>query len=82
MTRQEFDALLGSAIRRRREWEQMSSAELSGLLGRTIPWLSRFERGAYRITVYDLIAVANAMDVTPWDLVSGRMDKAERPEEV
>ena len=63
---------VGKRIAYYRKRRGMHQAHLAGQVGRSVPWLSRIERGQRTIEkVADLLALARVLKVEPGDLIGG-----------
>ena len=68
---EEIDSILGARVRRLRLARQMSQAELGERLGVSFQQVQKYERGANRISASTLVSIANALEVSSVDLLSG-----------
>lgn len=62
---------LGDRVREVRQGAGLTQAQLAETAGITDETVSRLERGAYEPALSTMIAVAEALDVDPFDLVRG-----------
>jgi transcriptional regulator with XRE-family HTH domain len=68
------DVELGLRIRKRRNEIHMTQVELGARIGVSFQQIQKYERGANRITVSTVIAIANVLDVDCRDFFGGLQD--------
>ena len=66
-----LDVALGSRVRLRRKGLGLSQAALAGLLGLTFQQVQKYETGANRISFSRLMEMAQALESSASDLISG-----------
>lgn len=63
---------VGERITYWRRRRGLTQEVLAGLVGRSVPWLSRIERGERTVeAIKDLLALGNALKISPGDLLGG-----------
>ena len=64
-------ALLGAAIRRAREDANLTQRELAGMIGQpsSNPYVYRLENGKVRVSLEQLMRIADALEVGVRDLI-------------
>jgi transcriptional regulator with XRE-family HTH domain len=68
----------GLRVRELREKRKLTQEELADLSGLNRPYLTLVESGKENISVVNLLAIANALGVTPAELFSGYTPAAMR----
>ncbi len=68
---EDIDILLGDRVRRLRAARRMSQADLGAKLGVSAQQVQKYERGANRVATATLIAMCNALEVSPSEMLSG-----------
>jgi transcriptional regulator with XRE-family HTH domain len=62
-------AALGAAVRRTRQWQEVTQAELGARVGLSRTSITNLEKGRQRIQVHTLVAIADALGIQPDDLL-------------
>ncbi|MBI4971958.1 MAG: helix-turn-helix transcriptional regulator [Candidatus Omnitrophica bacterium] len=69
---------LGERIRTLRRQKQLTQKKLAELIGKEASFISHIERGARNVSVHLLHAIANGLEITPIEILSGGTNEFER----
>lgn len=73
----EFDAVLGKAIREARLAAGLTQGALASRVGVTTQQILKYELGANRVCVSRLVDIADALDMSPMDLIGAGTQQGE-----
>lgn len=75
-----LDVLIGQRVRRARATRGLSQTELGAAINVTFQQIQKYEAGTNRIAASTLVRIADALDVTPDELLSGGAALAVEPD--